>query len=495
MTELLRTAKISLFEYWDTFQKKNARSAAVATGGVRASVALAGLALIIASFVIAMGPSSQSFNRALVALLPFSLQEQLPPPVVAGVIADGETVPARELSLSSRAAGLVKEISVQVGDAVREGTIIARIDDTVAERGVREAEAALASAELALANVGSNTSLAADDAEAQTDAAASLPGLFDDAYIEMTEIYLTLPDIVTGLSGILYGSGFSDDGIDYLIAHADRISPDNEAIDEVRDRAADRYVAAKGSYQRAIDQYHRISSTADDATIEALLMQSKDALGALADATKAVHELFAFERNHFRSLNYTEPPVFQEYNDALTNYSSQLADQLSLLSGTIDGIRVARAATEGESPQTSTVSDSERKAAELEVALARNRLEDAKRILANYEVQAPFSGVIASIEKKKSEYVDDGGTIAKLFASDTLVMVYLAQGEVVRVHVGQSAQVSFEGTDIQLKGRVAEIGKGEKNEDGFVSFAVTIALERDDRIKPGMRASVRFLEE
>ena len=487
----------AFLRHWETFSGRHEKSAAVAAGGVRASIAMAGLVVIVCSFAIAMGASNPGeFRNKLFAMLPAALNDQLPPPVIAGVIADGETVPARELSLSSRAAGRIDEVLAQVGDTVEEGTVIARIENTEALRSVRDAETSLAAAELALANVGAPAAPVVIDTSDRDAAAASLPGLHDDAYLEMTQIYLTLPAVSTGLSGMLYGSGFSDGGIDYLMAHADRISADNESINEVRDRAADRYVAAKDSYQRAIDQYHRISSNADDATIASLLTQTQEALGSLVDATNAVNALFAFERNHFRSLNYTEPPVFQEYADSLGNYSSQLTDQLSLINGTIEGIRVARLAAAGtDAPAPSTVSDTARQAARLEVTLARNRLEDAKRTLENYEVRAPFSGVIASIEKKKAQYVNDGEVVAKLLASDTLVLVYLAQGEVVRTKVGQSTLVTFEGTDIELKGRVAEIGRGEKNTEGFVSFAVTIALDKDDRIKPGMKASARFLED
>lgn len=461
---------------------------ALAEVGVRASVAVAGILLIVGSIGVAMGFSSQgSLHRAFVAMLPFSLEEELPPLALAGVTAYGEIVPARELSLSSRASGLIKEISLDVGDAVEEGALIARVDDAEAQRVVRDAQASLTSAELALSRVGSRASGPNDSARADTLATA-----FDNAYLEMSQMFPSLPDIVSGLSGILYGGGFSDGGMDYLIAHADRISFDNDDIEEVRDRTADRFVVAKEKYTNAKDDFHRISSNSDNASIEALLMNTQEAVGALSDATKAADELFAFIQNHFASLKYAEPAVFQEYEEALNNYSSQLNDQLALLNGTVENIRSLRGAGNGQ--QQASNPDIERKEAELEVTLARNRLQDAKAQLENYEVKAPFSGVIAGIEKKKAEYVADGETVAKLVASDTLALVSLAQGEVVRVKTGQTALISFEGSDIEVRGRVAEIEKGKKDADGIVRFAVTIALEKDDRIKPGMRIAARFLE-
>ena len=467
------------------------KQAAIAEAGVRASIAVSGVLLIIGSIGIAMGFSSNdSFRTALIAMVPFSIQEELPPAQV-GVVAYGEIVSARELALSSRASGLIREIFVRPGELVEENAPIALVDDTEARRALRDAETTLASAELALSRVGSNVSRPATET-ARVDAGA-LSVAFDDAYIEMSQIFLSLPDIVSGLSGMLYGGGFSDGGLDYLIAQADRISADNSDIDEIRDRAANRYVIAKEKYQKAKDEYHRISSNSDDASIEALLINTQEAVGALSDATKGVNELFAFIQNHMRSLRYQPPLVFEEYEDALGSYSSQLNDQQGLLNGTVEYIGSQRAALSAGAPADSNINiDIERKEAELEVTRVRNLLADAQAKLEHYEIQAPFSGSIASIEKHKAEYVSDGEVVAKLIARDALALVTLTQNEAARITMGQAVRLSFEGFDIELGGKVVEIGRGEKGEDGIVRFTVTIALEKDDRIKPGMRVVARL---
>lgn len=304
---------LSLRDRWKRFRESHSRSAAVAAGGVRASVALAGLLLILTSFGIAMGVSTPGeFRDRVYALVPHSLRDAEPQGKTT-VVASGEVVASRELVLSSQASGRVTSVRVASGEAVSEGTVIMRIDDTEARRVVRSAELDLASAELELERV--RTAPTASDQASSSD------------------------------------EGFA-----------------------------------------AVEQ--------------------------------------------------------------------ELALQ----------------------------------AAGIEVRRAENALAIARQRLAYYEIQAPFDGVVASLERRVAQYVDDGDPVARLVAVDLIANAYLAQGEVARIRVGQRVEVAIEGSEVSVSGRVAEIGKGEQGEDGLVRFLVAIALEKDERLQPGMQAQAEFLE-
>lgn len=312
LTEFLSTTKISVRDRWMQFRMNHAQSAAAAEGGVRASVAIAGLLIVLASFGIALGVTTPGeFRDRVYAMIPLALREQEPQGMTR-VQAPGQIVASRELVLSSQASGRVVSVRVDSGEAVTEGSVIMRIDDTEARRVLRAAEIDLASARLELE----------------------------------------------------------------------------------------------------------------------------------------------------RALSSSIPEGQASSSDGFAEAELELA----------------------------------RQAAEIEVRRAENALALARQQLAYHEIKAPFDGVVASLERRVAQYVNDGDPVARLVAGDLIANTYLAQGEVARVRVGQRVQVGVQGTSVSVSGRVAEIGKGEKGEGDLVQFLVAIALEKNEYLQPGMQAQVEFIE-
>lgn len=57
----------------------------------------------------------------------------------------GTTVPVQEVSLRSQVEGQVRSLIVDVGDAVKQGQVVAQLDDTLLQTALKQAEAELAS--------------------------------------------------------------------------------------------------------------------------------------------------------------------------------------------------------------------------------------------------------------------------------------------------------------------------------------------------------------
>jgi multidrug resistance efflux pump len=69
------------------------------------------------------------------------------------ITANGIVVPAGQVSLGFQVGGVVEELTVEVGDTVQAGQLLARLDATVLERAVAQAEAARALARAQLVQI------------------------------------------------------------------------------------------------------------------------------------------------------------------------------------------------------------------------------------------------------------------------------------------------------------------------------------------------------
>ena len=409
------------------------------------------------------------------------------PIVLSGVSVQGEVVPARELTLSSRASGIIV-VAPRAGDIVREGEIVVRIENESALRAVRSAEVVLASARLAAdMNRRAGALALSADVSARSDAAGELTNALATSWSEIEAVLPLMPDVFSGLSGMLYGAQFGDDE-NALMKHAGIIEPDNEAIRPLIERAGDGYVNAKQAYETAARLFHNQATVSDEAR-EELLARADDMLIATSDALTAARDLFTFITRHRTSLGYQNPSVFDSYEESLANYEEQVSNQKNTIQGTRALVEAARAILRGEAPQATSP-----ESAALDVQRAELELDEARARLFAYEVRAPFSGVVARVDKRSSQYTGDGESVALLISSAHTVRVYLAQGEAARVKVGTRVLVSLEGSDLSVPGVVEEMdGRGEKNEDGDVVFGAVITFPKpDERLKPGMQVRVSF---
>lgn len=481
----------ALMEYGDLLRSEAAvffRTYAHVTYAVRVVCALCLGLLGIASVYAFIGVQGLGALRsALIGAVAGSVMVEEKPIVLSGVSVRGEVMPERELALSARASGVITS-APGAGQYVSEGDVVVRVDDTAAQRTFRAAEVALASARV-VADMNRRASALAlsDDTTARLDASGALAEALATGWDEAGEILVLLPDVVSGLSGMLYGSGFGDDE-NALMKHAGIIEADNEAISPLVARAGDSYVEAKRAYESAYALFHT-ESKPNDTEREELIMTTDAMLRTLAGAVDASGQLFTFIKNHNRMLGYQTPSVFDSYADSLANYEEQLNNQISIMGGTRALVEAAHAVMSGEVPRAPSPEFDE-----LEIRRAEIALEEARAGLAAHELRAPFDGVMARVDARTSQYVSDGENVALLVSRTNVVRVYLAQGEAARVKVGTRVLVSIEGTDISVPGVVGEIsGKGEKNADGDVVFTAVIVFPKlDERLRPGMEVRVDF---
>ncbi|WP_165900789.1 efflux RND transporter periplasmic adaptor subunit [Microbispora triticiradicis] len=132
-------------------------------------LALAGIVIASVAVISATGGDPSDAGR-------MSLASVRRGTVTAYVSAAGNTVDTGVRDLAFGAEGVVEKVYVKVGEKVRRGRVLARIDDTIAREDYEAAKAALAAARETLDDVRNGTATSSGGAGAGTAAAGSAPG-------------------------------------------------------------------------------------------------------------------------------------------------------------------------------------------------------------------------------------------------------------------------------------------------------------------------------
>lgn len=128
-------------------------------------------------------------------------------------------------------------------------------------------------------------------------------------------------------------------------------------------------------------------------------------------------------------------------------------------------------------------------AKELAVTQKQNILIDAKNLLSDYYVLAPFDGTVATITGKLGDIAST--TLGTIITKQKIASITLNEVDVSKISLGQKATLTFDAVDgLSIAGEVVEIDGVGTVTSGVVSYKVKISFSTDDvRVKPGMSVS------
>jgi RND family efflux transporter MFP subunit len=136
--------------------------------------------------------------------------------------------------------------------------------------------------------------------------------------------------------------------------------------------------------------------------------------------------------------------------------------------------------------------ESDQKARAAELQLAKVRVENAEKTLADIVIRAPFSGIVSERLVQVGEYVRNDTAVAKLIATQTLrLLLNIPEPSVSSIHVEQEvsfALSSFPGRT--FNGKVARVSPAVRNSSR--DMLIEVLIENSDNVlRPGFFASAR----
>ena len=157
--------------------------------------------------------------------------------------------------------------------------------------------------------------------------------------------------------------------------------------------------------------------------------------------------------------------------------------------------RIEKLYQEGAVPETQyeqaklAASDESLEAARMGVEQARVAYSNAASMLENAEVKAPISGVVSSVNIVEGEYVTSSNPPVTIVDSDSVTIEFgIAASFVNKVKAGDAALVEISSAGYKNE---AVINSVSSSADTITNlYTVSIVLENDGTIKPGMFAKV-----
>ncbi len=334
----------------------------------------------------------------------------------------GEVVPAKWAALSMRRSGIVTDVLVELGDEVKVGDVLVKLDTVDAELAVQEAEARLVNAKAQVRQL---------EAQPRAVDVAAAEQQVDDAEVAISQ----------------------------AVAERDRLASGVIESDIAEAEAA--LASAEAEQQVARIDYDELQADLESGVVE-------DWEGERADL-----QLLAAREN----LEAAQLRLAYARGSAAARMEEAEAGVLSA--------QAQRDVTQAELERVKAgVSEEEIALAKTEVAQAELALRAAQIGLERCERRAPFDGTVGMVDVQEGERVQQGDSILTLGDLSTLRVetTDLDEIDVARVAVRQSVDVTFDAfPDRVFEGRVIRINPMAEGADGVsgggVSYTTIIELE------------------
>lgn len=408
--------------------------------------------------------------------------------------ASGKVSAIREAALSLAFTGVVEQLEVAVGDAVKKGDVLVQLKSTALARSVASAEQDLAIAEADLAKLlsaaGEEEVAAAEAAvvSAQAKLDALLAGPTEEE-IESSEAGVKAAQAnMWSASGKVQTSNTVSDA-DVLAAEKDL----QEALDS-QQAVHDTWVDLAECEENA-QGTHTCTPKVDNERMEAATEEVQVANAQVAIAQAKLDELRNPDSNSVASSQ-------AGWSSASAQYDAAVARHEALLLGATEA-EIAAAEADLASAEASLdsllsgPSDASLKTYETRVAQAQTALKEAQHALADATLTAPFDGVVTAVHISEGE--NASGLAVELVDNKSLeVVLAVDEIDVGRLSVGQPATVTMETWPRnEIESEITTIAPASSDSaSGVVTFNVHLTLDQSDLpILVGMTANADLITE
>lgn len=393
--------------------------------------------------------------------------------IVLSATGVGSVVAAREVALAFGSSGTLLELNVGLGDAVKEGDVLARIDDTAARQAVTSAEQALIRAKADLQTARQNyADLIAPPTEA-----------------ELLEAQAAVETAQKNLDDLLKGATAAE------IAQAEaNLASAEEAYKEALAGPSEEDIRKA---QLALDQAKNSRWS---------VQMNRDATCGMRPDSSACDQAQAQVLNAEISVQLAEMNLETVKKGKTQAEIQALAAQVAAAKETLAKLRAGPSQAEinaakaqlaaaqekladlqnGPTAEEIALAEQNVRSAELAVEQAEANLTEAKEALERCALVAPFDGVITAVNAQVGDTVNGNSAVLTLADLSQVVLdVYLDETDWAMVRVGHEVEVTFDAIPDQVfKGKVVRVSPQLVTVSGVKSVYAQAVLDPSSFAKP-----------
>lgn len=443
------------------------------------------IAILFVAWLIAIGIGYQVFRSTS---SPAQVTAQATPVTVtrgtitATINAAGSVVSTKQAKLTFGASGTIKDILVNVGDTVKAGQPMAKLDTTNLEIALAQAQSNLNIAQLQLQQLKTG---------ATPEERAAAQSAYDSALAKYNQIASgpTQADIRAAEQSVASAQANLLQAQSNLATLQAKPNPDDVKQAEIAlEQAKDSLYSTQINRDATCGRGPGYQCDAANAQVMASEMSVQQAQLKLNIAKKPASpdEIAAAQK------------TLESAQAALDTAQAKLAQlkagpspaDLSSAKSTLDTAKANLIAkTNGPSPEDVAL-------AEEKVKQAQASLQQAQLNLNNATISAPFDGVVASIGANVGEQIGSGTAMFTLIDPHAVrVDVTVAETDITKISIGKPASISFDALPNQsFQGTVIAISPTATVQQGVVNYLVSISFDPGNSNLPaGLTASANII--
>lgn len=392
----------------------------------------------------------------------FSLAEVTRGTISQEVSETGTVEKGEQINLGFKNSGTIEQIYVKVGDTVKAGQSLIKLDTSQLQIQLQEAEANLLMSKAKLDKL-----LAGPSPEEIQLAETILDNAYKEALNYLNNAYIKTNEASLAVNLIQRTYFYISD-------------PDGLTVRDIKEK-----IETYKNQMKSILDNLKINPTQEE--IEKSISVVKSNLGEIINGVITIRDI-------------TENPLYRNVvsSTAKTSLDTQISNintarsQLLTVEGTIarakDELLIKKAPPREEDINLYKAQVEQAKA---QIELLKNQISEAT-------LKSPIAGIITEINKKIGETVQAalGNSVISLIPLHPFeIKVDIYEGDIVKIKIGNPVEISFVAFPEKIfKGKVANIKPTEKVKEGVVYYEVTIIPEEElpSEIKPGMTADVKI---